>query len=128
MEEYFEPEISDEIVNDYDALQFSGRQDEDYSYSEQQQFSNLVKNADGKYACDRFEYKAKQGCHLKAHIMGKHEGIKSVSIVISNFLQRLTFRSINIQNTRGKFIHVKIAVLKQVAQLPSAYTSQEIIS
>jgi hypothetical protein len=72
-EEY---EISDEIVTDYDALQFSVQQDEDYSYSEQQQFSNLVKTADGKYACDRCDYKAKQGCHLKAHILGKHEGIK----------------------------------------------------
>ena len=51
-------------------------QDEEEKYFPVPQVPNIYRNTDGKYSCDKCEYQAKQSGHLKAHIMGKHEGIK----------------------------------------------------
>ena len=37
---------------------------------------NIYRNYDGKYSCDACDYQAKQKCHLKSHILGKHEGTR----------------------------------------------------
>ena len=40
------------------------------------QVLNIDASSYNKYACDRCEYQTKNAGHLKAHILGKHEGVK----------------------------------------------------
>ena len=67
------------LVNEPFVEEFSPQlydaQEEEEKYFETR-VTNLNRNADGKFSCDRCEYRTKNSAHLRAHKIGKHEGIK----------------------------------------------------